>query len=170
MKVTIQIIICTIFILSISSNSYCEVKFKCGEEYRFITKDSIKYQGDLDTNDGSLIKLNDGTVIDIGNIKSAYLVKRHSTRGFILGSFFGTLIGGFAAKIWDDHQSHGFLEFHFGEIFAITLSGTIIGGVTGTLLGHYNPGYQKIKIGLIPICSSRSGNITPPQLKLTYTF
>ena len=170
MKSLLSVFICFVIIITFTSNAYCESKFKCGKEYRFITKDGIEYQGNLLKNDSDSLTLRKGTTIALSNVESAYRVKRHAVFGAVLGSAIGTGVGIFVAKKWDEKQTHEWLEFHIGEIAAIIISGTVIGCITGGIIGHYTPSHYKFKLEMLPLCSSPSGDIMPVKLNLTYNF
>lgn len=170
MKSLLSVFIYFVIIITFTSNAYCESKFKCGKEYRFITKDGIEYQGNLLKNNFDSLTLRKGTTIALNNVESAYRVKRHAVLGAVLGSAIGTGVGIFVAKKWDEKQTHGWLEFHIEEIAAIIIGGTVIGCITGGIIGHYTPSHYKFKLEMLPLCSFPSGDIMPVKLNLTYNF
>ncbi|MCH7879138.1 MAG: hypothetical protein IH914_07485 [candidate division Zixibacteria bacterium] len=170
MKSLLSVFICFVIIITFTSNAYCESKFKCGKEYRFITNDGIEYQGHLLKNDSDSLTLRKGTTIALSNVESAYRVKRHTVFGAVFGFAIGTGVGIFVAKKWDEKQTHEPFEFHIGEITSIIIGGAVIGCLTGGIIGHHTPSHYKFKLEMLTLCSSPYGDIMPVKLNLTYNF
>jgi len=176
MKVSLPIIICMILILSISSNTYSDDILKCGDEYRFISVDSISYQGKLNYSGVDSLILQDGTLLYLNDLNNIYHVKRHTFYGILIGSAIGTGIGLLIAhqqKSKED-SNKGFADFGgisekiVGGVI-ITLFGTLIGGSIGGVTGYNIKTLKEVKFELLPSCSSFE-NYNPINLRLTYNF
>jgi hypothetical protein len=171
-KSLLTVFICVLLITACTSNCYGQSKFKCKKEYRLTTKDGMVYQGKLFKNTDDSLTLHKGEEITIAlsNVESTYSIKRQTFLGIILGSAIGTGIGMYIANQWEEKQPQSDFYVPWGELVAMTLGGTIVGGFIGGMIGHNISSETEVKLEMLPLCSSSSGNIVPLKLNLVINF
>ncbi len=175
-------VICSAVILTLCPYAYSRSGLRCGDEFRIETQDGTTFQGKLLSNNGNLLALRHGAsglhTIALGDVASAFRVKRRTGTGILIGSVFGTGVGLIIAKVVDHNREHkkGLLEIP-GEIeetiatfVLITLAGGIVGGSVGGIIGHSTQRLGPVQLEALPMCTSPSGNIVPIKINLAVNF
>lgn len=182
-------IICSVVILTLCPYAHsqkrhrqrAEIRFeaRCGDEFRIETQDGTTFQGKLLSNNGNLLTLRHGAsglhTIALGDVTSAFRVKRRTGSGILLGSVLGASVGSVAAKIWYDKEnkkkSNGFNFFiPIAEIAAMVIGGTLVGGIVGSIIGHRTQKLGPVQLEALPMCASASGDIVPIKINLAINF
>jgi len=177
-------IICSVVILTLCPYAHsqkrhrqrAEIRFeaRCGDEFRIETQDGTTFQGRLLSNNGNLLTLRHGAsglhTIALGDVTSAFRVKRRTVFGAVSGFAIGTGVGIFVAIKWDEKQTHERFEFHIGEIAAIIIGGTLVGGIVGGIIGHRTQKLGPVQLEALPMCASASGDIVPIKINLAINF
>jgi len=175
-------LICSTVFLALCHCAYSRSDLRCGDEFRIETQGGTTFQGKLLSNDGNLLALRHGAsglhTIALGDVVSAFRVKRRTGTGILIGSVVGTGVGLIIAKVVDHNREHkkGLLEIpaEMGETLAtfmlITLAGGIVGGSVGGIIGHSTQRLGPVQLEALPMCFSPSGDIVPIKVNLTINF
>ncbi len=114
--------------------------------------------------------LSDDPPLKVGNVESAYRIRRHATTGAVFGCLLGTMIGGFVSYDVAENQPSGWLEFHLEERFGIPNAAGVFQCVLGAEIGRASSTSRPVSLDANPICSSRSKNGSGLRAALAWAF
>lgn len=160
------------FIITLCPSAHSQSSFKCGKEFRIETQDGITFQGKLLANDGNLLALRHKTsglhTIELGDVASAYSVKRRTGTGILIGSLVGIGVGFMVGLEIDQYGNYQMLPPANFMLQMVSLG--IFGGFMGGIIGHSIQRLGPVQLEALPICLSPSGDIIPLKVNFAINF